>query len=94
MNLEGIMVGNGATNWSVDVEPSFPATVKNFNIIPASLYNKFEDNNCHYYFYPSYDTTRNTLVCDAAWAKINELTSELNWYDLYRPTYPESILGA
>lgn len=30
MNLQGFMVGNGATNWSVDVEPSFPATTVNF----------------------------------------------------------------
>ena len=37
-----MMVGNGATNWSVDVEPSFPATVRYFNIIPPKLYDDFE----------------------------------------------------
>ena len=54
INLGGMMVGNGATNWSFDVEPSFPATVRYFNIIPPKLYDDFESNNCHFYFYPGY----------------------------------------
>jgi len=58
INLEGFMVGNGATNWSVDVEPSFPATVAYFNIIPLDLLDTFNKNNCHFYFYPGYDTTK------------------------------------
>jgi hypothetical protein len=57
MNLQGFMVGNGATNWNFDVEPSFPQTVRWFNIIPPSLLNDFETNECHYYFYPEFDTT-------------------------------------
>ena len=92
INLEGFMVGNGATNWSVDVEPSFPATVGYFNIIPLDLLDTFNKNNCHFYFYPGYDTTRNTPICDATWEHINQLASGLNWYDLYRPIYPDSLL--
>jgi len=57
MNLQGMMVGNGATKWEFDVEPSFPATVRWFNVIPPSLLKTFDDNNCHYYFYPEYDET-------------------------------------
>ena len=90
--MQGWMVGNGATNWSVDVEPSFPATVGYFNIIPLDLLNTFNMNNCHYYFYPEYDTTPNTPICDATWDKINDLAKDLNWYDLYRPTYPFDYL--
>jgi hypothetical protein len=58
MNLAGMMVGNGATNWNVDVEPSFPATVRYFNIIPPKMFDDFEANNCHYYFYPGFSSER------------------------------------
>lgn len=52
MNLQGFMVGNGATKWEYDVEPSFPDTVVNFNVVNPVTYNAFVANNCHYYFYP------------------------------------------
>jgi hypothetical protein len=32
--LKGFIVANGATDWEVDVSPSFPEVVFNFNIIP------------------------------------------------------------
>jgi len=89
-----MMVGNGATRWDVDVEPSFPATARWFNVIPPSLLNSFEANDCHYYFYPGYSEERQSPKCDALWAKMNKLTSNLNWYDLYRPVYPSSLLAA
>ena len=88
-----MMVGNGATRWDVDVEPSFPATVRWFNIIPAELLEKFDSNNCHYYFYPGYSDERQSLICDATWEKINLLAANLNWYDLYRPVYPDTLLS-
>jgi hypothetical protein len=58
MNLQGMMVGNGATKWEVDVEPGFPATARWFNVIPPSLFDSFEENECHYYFYPDYNDQR------------------------------------
>ena len=88
------MVGNGATNWSVDVEPSFPATVRYFNIIPPKMFDDFEANNCHYYFYPGFSTERQTPKCDILWEKINNLAADLNWYDLYRKVYPSSLLDS
>jgi serine carboxypeptidase-like clade 1 len=94
MNLQGYMVGNGATNWDFDVEPSFPQTVRWFNIIPPSLLTSFQDNECHYYFYPDFDTTRQSAKCDELWLKINNMTADLNWYDLYRPVYDNGIIAA
>jgi len=38
VNLKGILVGNGATDFYVDVSPSFPQTVYNFNIIKKDLF--------------------------------------------------------
>lgn len=86
------MVGNGATNWNFDVEPSFPQTVRWFNIIPPSLLEDFQLNECEYYFYPQFKDTHNSLKCDTLWAEINFLTKDLNWYDLYRPVYDNGIL--
>jgi carboxypeptidase C (cathepsin A) len=92
MNLQGFMVGNGATKWEYDVEPSFPDTAVNFNVIDPVTYNNFVSNNCHYYFYPGYSSQVQTPTCDALWLKINNQTKDLNWYDLYRPVY-DSTLG-
>lgn len=78
------MVGNGATNWTYDVEPAFPATAANFNVIPYHLYKTFEDNDCHFYFMDVRPASKSP-ICVSTWARIQEVTSKLNWYDLYRP---------
>lgn len=31
------MVGNGATDWDLDISPAFPEVVYNFNLIPQAL---------------------------------------------------------
>jgi len=38
INIKGTMVGNGATDWDFDSNPSFPDTVRNFNMIPKTLW--------------------------------------------------------
>jgi hypothetical protein len=38
INIKGTMVGNGATDWDFDSNPSFPDTVRNFNMIPKDLW--------------------------------------------------------
>jgi hypothetical protein len=85
------MVGNGATNWTYDVEPAFPATAANFNVIPYHLYETFEKNDCHYYFHDVRPASKSP-ICVSTWARIQEVTSGLNWYDLYRPVDHGSAL--
>ena len=80
------MVGNGATNWTYDVWPTFPATVANFNIIPQSMLQDFESNDCHAYFHNVRPATE-TDACEAVAKSIMDLTGQLNWYDLYRKNY-------
>jgi carboxypeptidase C (cathepsin A) len=67
--LAGFIVGNGATNWDVDISPSFPSVVYNFNIIPKDLLDTFANNDCHYYFndLKVYD---NSKLCNDTWDKI------------------------
>lgn len=92
-NLKGFIVGNGATNWDIDISPAYPEVVYNFNIIPKTLLKTFQENDCHYYFndlkkYP------NSQLCNDTWDKIQQLGSGLNWYDLYRKVYPDGgLLG-
>ena len=45
-----MIVGNGATDFSVDVNPSQPRTLFNFQIIKRSLLNTFEENECFFSF--------------------------------------------
>lgn len=40
------MVGNGATNWDVDISQSFPEVMYNFNLIPKSLLDTYNNNDC------------------------------------------------
>jgi len=87
INLTGFMVGNGATNWDYDVWPSYPQTVRWFNIIPPTLLQQIHDNECEAYFYSAYKPHTNTATCDALFLRLTQLTDQLNWYDLYRTNY-------
>lgn len=88
------MVGNGATDWDFDSMPSFPETVWQFNLIPPSLYNQYRLNECEVYFRGVYDDIipPMSLKCQTLWLKMQQTTSALNWYDLYRQTYDSNVL--
>ena len=49
-NLVGIIVGNGATDWTVDVYASSIETYINFNVLPLNLYNDIITHKCKEYF--------------------------------------------
>jgi hypothetical protein len=83
INLKGFAVGNGATNWDYDVSPSFPETVFNFNLIPRSIIDYFSTNDCVFYFNDFIPHT-GPADCEIYWNKTVNLTSGLNWYDLYQ----------
>jgi hypothetical protein len=48
-NIQGFMVGNGATDWDIDAEPSYPDTFFNFELIPKSLIDQFHQKGCKVY---------------------------------------------
>lgn len=75
----------------MDVSPSFPQTVYNFNLITEDIYDAFENSDCFYSF-NDVIPYNDSVQCDNYWNKINNLTGNLNWYDLYRPVYPDSAL--
>jgi len=63
MNLAGMMVGNGCTNWDVDTSPSLPETLFNFQIIPRRILDTYQENNCLFYGDATYnpDVTNSPL---------------------------------
>lgn len=87
------MVGNGATNWSYDVWPTFPATLKNMQIIPQSMLDAWEAQGCAAYFHNVRPYT-DTPECRALAQQIGDLSGQLNWYDLYRWNYDLPLSNA
>lgn len=94
LNLKGYIVGNGATNWDIDVSPAYPEVLYNFNIIPQTLLETFQQNDCHFYFNDLKDESKNSQVCNDTWKAIQDLAKNLNEYDLYRKVYPDDGLLA
>mmetsp|Transcript_30407 Transcript_30407/g.29762 ORF Transcript_30407/g.29762 Transcript_30407/m.29762 type:complete len:131 (-) Transcript_30407:462-854(-) len=86
INLKGIAVGNGVTDFTIDVEPSQPDTYYNLGVIDKELYSKLTDNGCFRSF-RSVIPPVSTITCDEAWAEFEVKTSKLNVYDLFRHTY-------
>lgn len=92
-NLKGYLVGNGATNWDFDVSPSFPTIANDFNLIPMKLYHNYTHSGCKVWF-NNFKPIEGPPYCGDLWEEINNLTANLNWYDLYRPVYNNGGLTA
>jgi hypothetical protein len=45
------MILNGVTRFDIDVWPAFVKTAYGFNLIPNSLYKRFEKRNCKITFH-------------------------------------------
>lgn len=87
INLKGFIVGNGATDWDHDVMPSFPDVIKYFNILPIEIHDSYSHYGCTLFFNGTmkYDKDKgNGTECAELWSQMMDLTSHLNWYDLYR----------
>lgn len=90
INLKGFIVGNGATDWTYDVQPSFVELVKYFNLIPDSIYRNWTDHQCNYFFNGTIAFNKSSAskeFCEGIWGQVEDLTGDLNWYDLYRKNY-------
>ena len=48
INLKGIMIGNGVTNWTYDADPAFVKMGYQFNLYSPNLRKQMDDNNCTY----------------------------------------------
>jgi hypothetical protein len=85
MNLKGILVGNGVTDWRVDGEASMMEFAYMHNIIDQKTFFRWRDNKCETYaedIWPGNQTTN--PLCKESWDKMNEHIHDINPYDIYR----------
>lgn len=81
-DLQGILVGNGATTWDYDNAPSIPDTAYTMGLIPKSLLDEWNGNGCVIYFN---DVRPDIGVdCEPIWDKISANIDDLNIYDFFR----------
>lgn len=83
-------MGNGATDWDVDAEPSYPLTFDNFQLIPQSMMNQYAELNCSFFHadvFPSQGT--DPEKCDNLFNSMFELLDGINLYDFYRYYSPD-----
>lgn len=78
-------MGNGATDWDLDIFPSYPDVLFNFNMIPKSMLDNYNTLGCKYYF-NDVKKVDNPPECDKAFEDIMEIRGSFNWYDLFQQT--------
>lgn len=83
VNLVGLLVGNGVTNWEVDTSPADLQTWYQFNMIPKHLVDSMETNGCLFYGVDTWPH-KGPASCEQVWDTINNMTGDLFIYDLYR----------
>ena len=64
----------------------------NFNIIPPRLIKNYTDSQCTFYFRNVRAPNPDNAVCKDLWNQIDKLWQGLNWYDLFRKTYPQASI--
>lgn len=82
-NLQGIIVGNGVTNWTYDCEPAYFNMGFWHALYGTELKDKFEANHC------SFDNLEETEVCRDLKKQFYSLVDKVNIYDVYRECYYE-----
>ena len=77
--LKGFMVGNGVTNWNVDVGNALPYFAWSHNLIGTNTYNMWVQGNCN-----ANTNAAPSETCAMAMDEINVQMNNINIYDVYR----------
>jgi len=83
INLKGLIIGNGCFDWKLDGEPSEFEFLYMHNVINRDLFVKWRDNDCFWSYDDIYPHTEKQDCIDA-WNKKNDLTEDIDVYDIYR----------
>ncbi|OMJ83479.1 hypothetical protein SteCoe_15582 [Stentor coeruleus] len=77
INLKGILVGNGVTNWNVDAYNIWPQFLYWHQLIDDSIYVPWVNNNC---------TVMSDMseYCESLYDQMEDLFTDVNFYDIYR----------
>jgi hypothetical protein len=84
-NLKGYLVGNGVTNWKYDTTPAYLEMGYWHGLYDTEMYQSLKDNQCD--FSNAQWNTNITDTCNALMDRFNDLTSQINIYDIYGICY-------
>ena len=82
MNLKGIMVGNGVTNWKFDCNPAYQMMAFWHNMFDISLAKRMKKAECVFENFGNI-----TEECGEIWSQFMKTTERVNIYDIYRHCY-------
>jgi len=90
INLKGIMVGNGVTNWTYDTMPATLSMAYHHALYNDELYDKMQKDKCDYSLiefnqFPSDD-------CMGYLDTFDNLTESIDIYNIFKPVYPGALL--
>lgn len=83
INLKGILVGNGCTDWDVDATPAMMEFLYMHNVMSIDDFKQWKDNNCYWPVEELYDPPTDPK-CIEIWKTMEENIQGLNIYDIYR----------
>uniref|UniRef100_A0A7S3J3J6 Carboxypeptidase n=1 Tax=Euplotes harpa TaxID=151035 RepID=A0A7S3J3J6_9SPIT len=81
IKLKGIAVGNGVTDWEVDCDPAYIEMSWYHGLIPRTLKEKIDSNNCQYRVVGQKPLSQ---VCKDALKEWSKYTRGVNVYDVYK----------
>ena len=91
LNIKGLIIVNGVTDWKVDTLPATTAMLFWHNLIDIDMEAKLKKNNCFPWklsVYNGTEGTKNEVECDSLMDTImDDYLPGLNLYDIYRTCY-------
>jgi len=88
INLKGILVGNPATDWWVDVYPSMLEMAYMHNIVDTDTFQQWRDLKCNLYFRDVFPAEWDE-GCAYILEDFFKNMERINFYDIYRSPYIE-----
>jgi len=81
IKLQGIAVGNGVTDWSVDCDPAYIELSWYHGLIPKDLQERIESTTCNF---SVVSTDPQSKECQEIYSEWSKYTRNINVYDIYR----------
>lgn len=82
MNLKGILVGNAATDWTVDTDNTMMEFSYMHDLIDQKTYFKWRDQKCVHYYEEVLPSSTDP-VCVELWSILQIRLADYDPYDIY-----------
>lgn len=83
INLKGILVGNGVTDWYLDTNTVLPFFAWWHSLINETVWETWNNNSCHWQ--PGYPEPASNDLCSDTYMQVISAFNDINVYDIYRP---------